>query len=256
MPKRIVAGNWKMHTCRTQAMALASEIRDIAADELSDTTTLVVCPPFIHLPVLQRLLEGQTRIQLGAQNCHTDTQGAFTGEVSAEMLPDYGVSYLILGHSERRLYAHETDQQLTQKVQQALAAGLQVIFCCGEPLEVRQVEEHLDYVVGQVQEALFGFSAKDFEQITLAYEPIWAIGTGQTATAEQAQQMHQHLRQALAQHYGNQTAQTTSILYGGSCKPANAAELLAQPDIDGGLIGGASLNARDFIEIAKAFPHP
>ena len=243
-----------MNLDRTEALSLTTEIRDMAKDELHSEVGLILCPPAIHLSPIKGLLDAGSSVKLGAQNCHSETKGAFTGEISASMLASYGVDYVILGHSERRQYFGEDAETLSQKVRQALENGLSVIFCCGESLTVRESGEHLRFVVQQLSDALFGFDADRLSDLVLAYEPVWAIGTGKTATAAQAQEMHRHLRAHLAGHFGEGFAQNTPILYGGSCKPGNAAELFSQPDVDGGLIGGASLKSRDFIDIARSFP--
>ncbi|TAF66505.1 MAG: triose-phosphate isomerase [Cytophagales bacterium] len=254
MRKKIVAGNWKMHKNLEEGVQLASEVINMAKDELNTNINLVLASPFIHLVSLQKLIpNGQTMISLAAQNCHHEIQGAFTGEVSAAMLASIPVGYCIVGHSERREYMHETDAQIATKMALLLAQNITPIFCCGEPLSIRQNNEHLTYISQQLQNALFQFSANDVSKIVIAYEPIWAIGTGLTANAAQAQEMHAHIRSNLAKQYNDEIAQSISILYGGSCKPENAAELFACADVDGGLIGGASLKSRDFINIAKSF---
>lgn len=193
------------------------------------------------------------RIGVGAENCADKTEGAYTGEVSAKMVASTGAQYVILGHSERRAYYHETPEILKEKVLLALANGLTPIFCIGEVLEEREAGKHFDVVKAQVEESLFNLSAEDFGKIILAYEPVWAIGTGKTATADQAQEIHAFIRKIIADKYGKEVAENTSILYGGSCKPSNAAELFAKPDVDGGLIGGAALKADSFMGIITAF---
>lgn len=253
MRKKIVAGNWKMNLTRTEALSLVSEVRDLLHDKPEPAVTTVVCPPAIHLSPIQKLLEGQSHVHLGAQNCHQEEKGAFTGEVSATMLASYHVNYVILGHSERRQYFAEDAQTLKAKVRQALDQNLQVIFCCGESLEIREAETHLSFVANQLSEVLFDFSAEELKDLAIAYEPIWAIGTGKTASSAQAQAMHKHLREHIGTHFGADFANQLPILYGGSCKPANAEELFAQPDVDGGLIGGASLKSKDFVAIVRSF---
>ncbi|GAB3894741.1 triose-phosphate isomerase [Larkinella knui] len=252
MRKKIVAGNWKMNKTLDEAVALVSEVVNMISDEVTGDVDVVLCPPSIYLTTLKPYLEGQTRVALGAQNCHEKASGAYTGEVSAPMLKSIGVPYVILGHSERRQYFGETNAQLAEKVTSALANGLTPIFCCGESLEQRQTEVHLDFVRTQLTESLFHLSPEQFANIVIAYEPIWAIGTGLTATSEQAQEMHHILRQHLASHYGQEVADNTSILYGGSANEKNAAEIFARPDVDGGLIGGASLKSREFTNVVKA----
>ncbi len=252
MRKKIVAGNWKMNLDRTQGEQL---IQDVLAQkaEVSKGAILVFCPPFPHLGYAKSILGAENSIFLGAQNCSDKASGAFTGEVSAPILRSFGVEYVILGHSERRQYFAESDSLLAQKVDQVLANGLQPIFCCGESLEQRNAGDFVNLVSEQLTKGLFHLSAESFAKVVIAYEPIWAIGTGVTASSAQAQEMHAALRKHIAKYYGEAVAQNTSILYGGSCKPDNAAELFACADVDGGLIGGASLKASDFIGIAKSF---
>jgi triosephosphate isomerase len=252
MRKKIVAGNWKMNKTLDEAVALVSEVVNMIKDEVTGEVDVVLCPPALYLTTLKPYLEGQTRVALGAQNCHEKASGAYTGEISAPMLKSIGVRYVILGHSERRQYFGETNAQLAEKVNSALANGLTPIFCCGESLEQRQTDVHLDFVRAQLTESLFHLSPEQFASIVIAYEPIWAIGTGLTATSDQAQEMHAMLRQHLASHYGQEVADDTSILYGGSANEKNAAELFAQPDVDGGLIGGASLKSREFTIVVKS----
>ena len=252
MRKKIVAGNWKMNKTLDEAVALVSEVVNMIKDEVTGDVQVVLCPPALYLTTLKPYLEGQSRITLGAQNCHEKASGAYTGEVSAPMLKSINVSYVILGHSERRQYFGETNAQLAEKVDSALANGLTPIFCCGESLEQRQSEIHLDFVRTQLTESLFHLSPEQFANIVIAYEPIWAIGTGLTATSAQAQEMHEILRQHIASQYGQEVADSTTILYGGSANEKNAAELFAQPDVDGGLIGGASLKSREFTNVVKA----
>ncbi len=253
MRDKIVAGNWKMNNTLDEGISLASEISNMVADEVMDDVKVVLCPPFIHLSSVSKIIEGTDKLYLGAQNCNDHTSGAYTGEISVDMLKSVGVQYVIIGHSERREYYGETNEFLMKKVDTALAAGLTPIFCCGESLEIREKGEHFDFVTNQLTESLFHLSADDFGKLVIAYEPIWAIGTGKTASKEQAQEMHEKLRAHIADKYGEGVAEGISILYGGSCKPSNAAELFAQKDIDGGLIGGASLKSRDFVDIVKSF---
>lgn len=253
MRKKIVAGNWKMNKTFEEGLALASEIINIAKDEHIQKAILVINPPFIHLNALQKLIPQNTNVFLGAQNCYHQKSGAFTGEISVDMLKSIGVQYTIIGHSERREYFNETSEQLAQKINLLLEASITPIFCCGESLSIRESGEHLAYVAQQITEALFHLSAENLQKIVIAYEPIWAIGTGKTASSAQAQEMHAYLRNHLTGKYGETIAQSISILYGGSCNPQNAKELFACADIDGGLIGGASLKSRDFIAIAQSF---
>lgn len=251
MRKKIVAGNWKMNLDIEQGKALVNEV--IAGlPELSDRHKVIICPPFIHLHQVAELTVSANRVYVGAQNCHTEASGAYTGEVSAGMIKSTGALFVIIGHSERREYFNEDNAMLAAKVNTALANHLQVIYCCGEPLEIRDAGTQNNYVEEQIKAGLFHLNEEQLSHVTIAYEPIWAIGTGRTATSDQAQDMHAHIRSVLAGKYGNDVANSTSILYGGSCKPSNAAELFACPDVDGGLIGGASLNAADFHGIINA----
>jgi len=252
MRKKIVAGNWKMNKTFDEAVALVSEVVNMVKDEITGEAQVVICPPAIYLTTLRQYLQGQSRISLGAQNCSEKASGAYTGEISAPMLKSIGIEYVILGHSERRQYFGETNEQLAEKVDIALSNGVTPIFCCGESLEQRQSGVYFDFVRTQLTESLFHLSPEQFAQVVIAYEPIWAIGTGLTASAEQAQEMHQVLRQHISEKYGEELAQNTSILYGGSANEKNAAELFACPDVDGGLIGGASLKSREFTNVIKA----
>lgn len=251
MRKNIVAGNWKMNTTLQEGVALAKEINE-ALKGVETKCDVVIATPFTHLvPVVEAV--DATRIGVGAENCADKAEGAFTGEVSAKMVASTGAQYVILGHSERRAYYHETPEILKEKVLLALENNLTPIFCVGEVLEEREAEKHFEVVAAQVKESLFNLSAEDFAKIVIAYEPVWAIGTGKTATAEQAQEIHAFIRQTIAEKYGEEIANNTSILYGGSCKPSNAGELFAKPDVDGGLIGGAALKADSFMGIITAF---
>ncbi|SFC83302.1 triosephosphate isomerase (TIM) [Flexibacter flexilis DSM 6793] len=252
MRQKIVAGNWKMNKDLERGLELVSEVVNMVKDEVTSSVTVVLCPPFVHLTSVNKLIAGQSNIKLGAQNCHQKASGAYTGEVSAEMLKSVGTEYVILGHSERREYFQESNEQLAEKVNISLANGLLPIFCCGESLDLRQNGDFVGFVTNQLTESLFHLSAEDFGKIVIAYEPIWAIGTGLTATAQQAQDMHAAIRKHLAGKYGQAVADATPILYGGSAKPSNAVELFSCPDVDGGLIGGASLASRDFTDVVKA----
>ena len=251
MRKKIVAGNWKMNKNLDEALALTTEVVGMINDEVRGEVGVVLCPPLVYLPVLGKLLEG-SRVALGAQNCHQKTAGAYTGEVSATMLASLGVEAVLVGHSERRQYFGEDDALLAEKTKIALANDLQPIFCCGESLDQRQNQDYEAIVKAQITASLFDLSAEDFGKVVIAYEPIWAIGTGLTASSQQAQDMHAALRAHIAAHYGVTVADNTTILYGGSCNEKNAAELFACPDVDGGLIGGASLKSREFVNIVKA----
>ncbi len=251
MRKKIVAGNWKMNTTVSEGVALAKAVAERAAG-LGEGVSLIVAPPFTHLVSVAEVLKG-TKIGLSAQNCADHTKGAYTGEVAVDMLKDAGCGWTILGHSERRQYYGETDEKLVEKVKLALEAGLGVILCVGENLDEREAGRHFDVVKAQTEAVLYNFSAEDMKKIVIAYEPVWAIGTGKTATAAQAEEIHACIRKVLAAKFGEELAEETTILYGGSCKPSNAKELFAEKDIDGGLIGGASLKADDFVAIAEAF---
>ena len=251
MRKNIVAGNWKMNTTLQEGVALAKEINE-ALKGVETKCDVVIATPFIHLVSVVEAVDA-ARIGVGAENCADKAEGAYTGEVSAAMVASTGAKYVILGHSERRAYYHETAEILKDKVVLALANGLTPIFCVGEVLEEREAEKHFEVVAAQIKESLFDLSAEDFAKIVIAYEPVWAIGTGKTATADQAQEIHAFIRQTIAEKYGNEIADNTSILYGGSCKPSNAGEIFAKPDVDGGLIGGAALKADSFMGIITAF---
>ena len=251
MRKKIVAGNWKMNLNLQEGIALAKELNDaLKADK--PNCDVVICTPFIHLASVANVLEGSV-IGLGAENCADKEKGAFTGEVSAEMVKSTGAQYVILGHSERREYYKETPEILKEKVLLALKNGLKVIFCIGETLAEREANKQNEVVKEELEGSVFNLSEADFKNIIIAYEPIWAIGTGKTATAEQAEEIHAYIRSIVAEKYGEAVADDTSILYGGSCKASNAPELFAKPDIDGGLIGGASLKCSDFKGIIDAW---
>ena len=251
MRKFIVAGNWKMNTTVPQGVELAKAVVE-KSQNLPANVELVVAPPFTHLVSVCQVLQG-SKVALSAQNCADKEKGAFTGEVAAPMLVSAGCTYTILGHSERRQYYGETDAKLVEKVKLALASGLKVILCVGENLDEREAGRHFDVVTEQTRNVLYNFTAEEMASIVIAYEPVWAIGTGKTATAEQAEEIHACIRNVIEQKFGQTVAQDMTILYGGSCKPSNAKELFAQPDLDGGLIGGAALKAEDFIAIAESF---
>ncbi len=253
MRNKVVAGNWKMNNTLKEGQTLASEIVNMVADELSDDVKVVICAPYIHLSSVAKIIEGSDKVFLGAQNCNDHTKGAYTGEISVDMLKSVGVTYVILGHSERREYYGESNEFLAKKVDTVFAAGLTPIFCCGESLQIREKGEHFKFVTNQLTESLFHLPVESFKKIVIAYEPIWAIGTGVTASKEQAQEMHAALRAHLASKYGKEVAEGISLLYGGSCNPSNARDLFGQKDIDGGLIGGASLKSRDFVDITKSY---
>ncbi len=253
MRKNIVAGNWKMHTCKDEAILLASAVNKKVKEEVkNDNTGVVIAPPFIHLSLISQVVDTE-RICIAAQNCASEPKGAFTGEISARMLQSYGVKAVILGHSERRAYYGETDETLTKKVNLVLENNMRPIFCCGEKLEERESNNHFEVVKRQIENVVFKLSKDNFEKVIIAYEPVWAIGTGKTASADQAQEMHEFIRKLIKEKFGSEIAENTTILYGGSCKPSNAQELFSKPDVDGGLIGGASLNAEDFTAIINSF---
>jgi triosephosphate isomerase len=255
MRQNLVAGNWKMNMTYQDGLALVSEITNMVADEVTGAQApqVVICPPFPLLHGVGKLLPAGSRFHLGAQNCHQKESGAFTGEVSPKVLASVGCEYVILGHSERRQYFGEDDELLSQKLNAALAAGLTPIFCVGESLDTREADETFSYIAKQLKDGLFHLSNEDFAKVVIAYEPIWAIGTGKTATSAQAQEVHAFIREQIAGAYDAEAAQNTTILYGGSANAQNARELFSQPDVDGGLIGGASLKSRDFTEIIKSF---
>jgi len=249
MRKKIVAGNWKMNTLLKEGMELAGAVEKQTAEKKNDAL-VIVAPPFTHLAKVKEVI---SHVKLAAQNCASEANGAYTGEVSPDMLLSAGVEYVILGHSERRSYYHEDNDILNRKVKLVLSKGLKPIFCCGEVLAEREAGKLFDVIREQITVGLKDLSAEDFSKVVIAYEPVWAIGTGVTATPEQAQEMHKYIRGLLAELFGAKAADDCSILYGGSCKPSNAAELFANPDVDGGLIGGASLKAEDFMGIVSAF---
>lgn len=249
MRKKVVAGNWKMNKDLVETKALLSELKNSLSP--LPKADIIVAPTFVNLASANDILTG-SGIQVAAQNMHQMESGAYTGEVSVDMLKSVGVGTVILGHSERRAYFGESDALLNEKVKTALKHGMQIIFCFGEELDQRKEGVHFEVVENQLKNALFDLEASKWEQIILAYEPVWAIGTGETATPEQAQEMHKFIRKTIQKVYGKQLAEEVSILYGGSVKPNNAKEIFAKPDVDGGLIGGASLNAENFTVIANA----
>jgi len=250
MRKKIVAGNWKMNTTPAEGLELTKAVA-AKRGEVCNCVSFIVCPPFTHLAGVAEALKG-TDIAVGAQNCAAEAKGAYTGEVSAEMIASLGAKYVILGHSERRQYYGETSLTLNKKMEQAYTNGLTPIYCVGENLEEREAGRHFDVVKAQIEEVVFNLTAEQFSSLVIAYEPVWAIGTGKTASAEQAEEIHAFIRKVLAGKFGA-AADNTAILYGGSCKPSNAAEIFAKEDVDGGLIGGAALKADDFIAIGKGF---
>ena len=248
MRKQIVAGNWKMNKNLQEGIDLCKSIIALTSEV---TREVIISAPYIHLASLVDLCKG-TNVKVAAQNCHHKQSGAYTGEVSTAMLADLGLDYVIVGHSERRAFNAETNSLLAEKVDAALSQNLKVIYCFGETLEERKSNVHFDLVRTQITEGIFHLTAEQMTKVVLAYEPVWAIGTGETASSEQAQEMHAHIRQVITSKYGSEVAQNTSILYGGSCKPSNSTDLFSQTDVDGGLIGGASLKATDFVSIIKA----
>ena len=252
MRRRIVAGNWKMNTTYAEAMDLVEGLKNALTQEVVGDTGVIITPPSLYLSDVVGALVDNEFIAVAAQNVHEKDNGAFTGEISAPMLSSLDVDAVIIGHSERRQYFGESNESCKVKISQALNNELAAIYCIGETLEERKSGDYMEVILGQCAEGLDGFIADDMDNIILAYEPVWAIGTGEVATPAQAQEVHAGIRAWLAERFDAETAENVTVLYGGSCKPGNAAELFAQPDIDGGLIGGASLNAEDFTGIVKA----
>ncbi|NCU02638.1 MAG: triose-phosphate isomerase [Chitinophagaceae bacterium] len=251
MRQQVAAANWKMNLTFQQAEELINGIINTPFT-LSASQRAVFAVPFPYLSMVVAKLKGHLNTGVAAQNCYTKTSGAYTGETSVEMLKSINVGYVVLGHSERREYFNESNEMLAEKVNTVLAAGLTPIFCCGEALAIREAGTQNEYVANQLKESLYHLSADELKKVIIAYEPIWAIGTGKTATSEQAQEMHAHLRGALASKYGTDVANEISILYGGSVKGSNAKEIFGQPDVDGGLVGGASLKADEFVQIIQS----
>ncbi len=251
MRNKIVAGNWKMNLDLNEGAQLVNDIFN-GLPVLAGNTKVVIAPPYVHLTQTASQLTGMLDVHLGAQNCHHEASGAYTGEVSAAMLKSAEVEYVIIGHSERREYFKEDGAMLAKKVNQALSNEMKVIFCCGEPMEIRDANSQNAYVENQIKAGVFHLSEDQLKNVVIAYEPVWAIGTGRTATSAQAQDMHAYIRGVISAQYGAEASKNISILYGGSCKPSNAAELFACPDVDGGLIGGAALKANEFLGIIEA----
>lgn len=249
MRKNIVAGNWKMNGSVESSKQLFTELNDNLP---STDVEVIVFPPFLYI---QQLLSERTndKLKIGVQNFYPKDSGAYTGEISVSQLKDIGVEYALVGHSERREYFNEDAQFLKDKVDALIANDIVPVFCCGEPLGVREAKSHVTYVSDQIEQSLFHLSSEDFSKVVIAYEPIWAIGTGVTASSEQAQDMHDAIRKLVGTKYGADSAENCSVLYGGSCKPSNAVELFSKEDVDGGLIGGAALDSTSFIDIIKAF---
>jgi triosephosphate isomerase len=252
MRKKIVAGNWKMNKTFSEAETLITEIADALDDINLHGTEVVLCPPALYLEMAMDVAF-ESNFKVGAQNIYPEDSGAFTGEISPLMLKELKVAYCIIGHSERRKYFHETNEFLRLKVVALLKHDIIPIFCCGEVLPEREAKQHFEVVKKQVEDSLFNLPVKSFRNVVIAYEPVWAIGTGVTATKEQAQEMHAFIRGLIAAKYDGTTANGTTILYGGSCNGKNARELFSQPDVDGGLIGGASLKTDEFLQIATSF---
>jgi triosephosphate isomerase len=254
MRKKILAGNWKMNKTFAEGLHLVDEITGLTALQTISNVEIIIASPFIHLAAIADKLKSIEKFSAGAQNCHHQENGAYTGEISAEMIASTGAEYVIIGHSERRLYSGENSALLSQKVNVALVNNLIPVFCIGENMEERNANKHLETVKQQLKDALFHLTASDFNKLIIAYEPVWAIGTGVTATSHQAQGMHNYIRSEINKKYGKAVSENISIIYGGSCNPQNAKELFACLDVDGGLIGGASLKAEDFVAIASFFP--
>jgi len=252
MRKKIVAGNWKMNLTLQEGEELVKEISKTLGPVSASDANIIVCAPFTHLDRLSAYT-AEGKFKLGAQNCASESSGAYTGEVSAAMIRSSGAEFVIIGHSERRSYYKEDSEVLRKKVRQSIDNELIVIFCCGELLEEREKGNHFNIVKDQLSRGLFNLDSRDFTRLIIAYEPVWAIGTGLTASSAQAQEMHKYIRSLIADKYGSNAAEETSLLYGGSCNPQNAKELFSMEDVDGGLIGGASLKAENFLAIANSF---
>ncbi|MEY5041842.1 MAG: hypothetical protein RLZZ414_1395 [Bacteroidota bacterium] len=252
MAQKIVAGNWKMNNNVQEGIALVKELNQKMASLNLKDVQLIVSPSTVSLFAIQNELKGSA-IKVSAQNIHSKDSGAYTGEISADMIKSIGIEYTIIGHSERREYFNETSEDIASKVKKAIEKGIKPIYCCGEVKAERESGIHFDVVGKQIENELFSLTVEEFSKVVIAYEPVWAIGTGLTASPEQAQEIHAFIRSLIVKKYGEKTAQNTSILYGGSCKPSNAKEIFSKPDVDGGLIGGASLVADDFLAIANSF---
>jgi triosephosphate isomerase len=250
MRKKIIAGNWKMNKNMEEGLALTSEIVNMIKDEYNGSASVILFPPFIHLSAVSKHVGG--KVSCGAQNCHQENSGAYTGEISASMIAYCGCEYVIIGHSERRQYFNETNELLAKKINAVLAHQLKAVYCCGETLKEREANIHFDVLRKQVSEGLFHLTKEQLANIIIAYEPVWAIGTGKTATTAQAQEVHAFIRNLIREQYDAATADNMTIQYGGSVKADNAVELFSAPDIDGALVGGASLQSRSFVDIVKA----
>ena len=252
MRKNIVAGNWKMNKVFEEAYDLLFELAEALSELEFENEEVIICPPAIYLE-MSTDVGLENNFSVGAQNCSNQESGAYTGEISAPMLKSLDVQYCLVGHSERRKYFKETHKELAEKVDQLLSNSISPIFCCGEALEEREAEKHFDIIKAQISDSIFHLNEGELSNVVIAYEPVWAIGTGVTASTEQAQEMHAFIRNLLSEKYGAEIANEISILYGGSCNAKNARELFSQADVDGGLIGGASLKAEDFLAIVKSF---
>jgi triosephosphate isomerase len=251
MRKKIVAGNWKMNTDHFTGMKLASEVVNMVNDEVNGEVTVIVAPPFTHIYSTGQLIKDASKVHLAAQNCASELSGAFTGEVSVEMIKSFVGEYVIIGHSERRHLFGEDNAVVEKKVKLALSHSLSPIFCCGETLNERNSGRHFQVINSQLEEALFELTENDIKRVVIAYEPVWAIGTGVNATPHQAQEIHHFIRDTIKDKYNASISDNISILYGGSCNIKNAKELFSNADVDGGLIGGASLKSREFVDIVK-----
>jgi len=251
MRKQIAAANWKMNKTFQDGKDLLETIVN-GIEKLSSDQQVIFAVPYPYLMVSKKSIDNKHNIFIAAQNCHHKTSGAYTGEVSVDMLDSIGINHCVVGHSERREYFHESNAELAEKVNLCLSKSITPIFCCGEPLNIREEGIQNSFVEKQLNDSLFHLNAEDIQRVVIAYEPIWAIGTGKTASSDQAQEMHAHLRAVLAHKYGMQVAENISILYGGSVKGANAKEIFSQPDVDGGLVGGASLISAEFLQIINA----
>jgi triosephosphate isomerase (TIM) len=254
MRKKIVAGNWKMNLLKDEAQALTAEILGMLHDEELRDVNVILFPPFIYINTLINQVAGEKRISIGAQNCSDKNSGAYTGEVAAAMLKSVGCKYVLVGHSERRSYYNESNEILIEKTNQVLSNQMTPVFCFGETLKDRESGNHFELIKSQLTETVFKLSSEEFSKIILAYEPVWAIGTGVTASPAQAQEIHFYVRNLIQDHFNESIANNTTILYGGSCNDQNAKELFSLDDVDGGLIGGASLKSRSFINIIKELP--
>ncbi len=250
MRKKIIAGNWKMNKSFDDAMALTSEVVNMINDEYKGSALTVLIPPSLYVNSVSRMVKGN--VFSGAQNCHQEVSGAFTGEISAAMIKSCGAEYVIIGHSERRQYFGETNALLAKKVDSVLANNLTAIYCCGETLEEREVNKHFEVLKSQISEGLFHLTNDQMQHVVVAYEPVWAIGTGKTASTAQAQEVHAFIRNLLKEKFGAAVSDNVTIQYGGSVKADNAVELFSAPDIDGALVGGAALQSRSFVDIVKA----